>query len=210
MPETAHQHVQSQPFTCTHQWFFPSMICQCCLQINTYIYFCSLKNYSTVWLQWQPRITAEVLFQIYYCQRVSLPVNKRLVQPMGMVSSQCFHEKSLRFCKAGNGRGFLCVLWPIFQVCYYQRTETSPCITNLQQNVVATTTKNTNTKFIAGVWNKAIPVVSPFLPHLSRHLPGADFCFLRCGSGIVLVYIRQQRSCSEVGSSEHLASASVL
>lgn len=184
---------KSQPFTCTHQWFFPSLICQCCLQINTYIYFGPFKNCSIVWLQCQPCTTAEVLFQRYYCQGVSLQVNKRLLQPMGMASSQCLHERSLRFCKAGNGRAFLCGLWPMFQAYYYQRTETSPCITtNLQQNVMATTTENTNIKFTVGVWKNAVPVVSSFLPHLSRHLPGAGFCCLRGGSAVVLVYFRDR------------------
>lgn len=98
----------------------------------------------------------------------------------------------------------------IFQVYYYQRTEDSPCITNLQRNIMAAVTKNTNTKFIAGNWKSAIPVVSLFLPRLSRHLPGAGFCCLRGGSAVVLVYVRRQRSCSETGSSEHLASAIVL
>lgn len=195
--------------THTDQWFFPSLICQWCLQINTYIYFCPLKKCSIVRLQWQPCVTAEVVFQRYYCQGVSLPVNKRFVQPMGRVSSQCLHEKSLRFCEAGNGRAFLCVLWPMLQVYYYQRTETSPCITNIQQNVMATITENTNTKFIAGVEKcRSSGISNSTMP--SRPLPGTGFHCLRGGNAVVLVYVRRQRSCSEVGCSEHLISASVL
>lgn len=52
-----------------------------------------------MWLQWQPHATAEVLFQRYYYQEVSLPVNKRLMQPMGMVSRHHLHEESLGFVK---------------------------------------------------------------------------------------------------------------
>lgn len=59
-------------------------------------------------------------------------------------------------------------------------------------------------------WLDAIPVVSPFLTHLSRHLLGAGFCCPREGSAVVPVDVWQQRSCSEAGSSEHLASASIL
>lgn len=76
-----------------------------------YIYFCpvkpkSKKNLSVVTLQWQPNTSTEAVSKKYYLQRVSLSVKKKLVQSLGMVSSQCLHEKSTRFCKAGNRRTF--------------------------------------------------------------------------------------------------------
>lgn len=60
-------------------------------------------------------------------------------------------QSPLGFVKQVTEGLFLCVLWPIFQFYYYQKTETSPCITNLQQNVTVTATKSANIEFIAGV-----------------------------------------------------------
>lgn len=127
-----------------------------------------------------------------------------------MVSSQCLHEKSFRFCKVGNGRAFFVLYDPYFRFITKGQKPLHALLIFSKMSCMATTTKNTNTKFIAGVWKNAIPVVSPFLPRLSRHLPEAGFCCLRGDSAVMLVYIRQQRSCSDAGSSEHLASASVL
>lgn len=127
---------------------------------------------------------------------------------MGIVSSLYLHEKSHWFCKAGNGRAFSHVLCAIFQAYNYQRTETSPCITNFQENVTAVTNDDTKTKFMAVIWKNTILLAFPFRPCLSRHLPEAGSWWARRGSAVVLVHIRQQRSCAKAVSAE-LASESV-
>lgn len=129
---------------------------------------------------------------------------------MGIISNLYLHEKSHRFCKAGNIRVFSMFCEPYFRfiitkgqklllaLLIFRKTSWPSPLKILKPNLSLESRKKSHSN---GIPISTMPVIFTICLELVPAVPGdaVQFCW----------YIRQQRSCTGAGSAE-FASASVL